>query len=400
MALSLISDGFLPALREKLIVYSFSIFGLLAGLIVASQLGIFQMSPWAIAIYPAILSAKGVTSGLLSGRLSTALHLGTVKPKFFNNTKAFRTLIEALVLITLLTSIVMSCFSLIFGIAFWGITLGAFSEILLVVMATMSLGLLLSFVTIKVAFLSFEKNLDPDVVVYPLMSTVSDIFVTICYILVLNIFFFSNTMGTHVLLLIGIAAVFLALYILAKNFRDQVFLKTVKESLITMVVVAFIVSVTGTILKSISSIVISRKEIYTIYPAVISVVGSVGSVVGSTATTKLSLGLLSPSLSSIKNHSKTIFTSWVASLAVFIVLCVGSLLINGVLLPMTFLSLSSVLILTNLIAVSIIVLLSYVIAILTFMKGLDPDNFVIPIESSFADSITSIALLVALLIFG
>ena len=182
--------------------------------------------------------------------------------------------------------------------------------------------------------------------------------------------------------------------------RIKSVLKTVKESLITMVVVAFIVSVTGTILKSISSIVISRKEIYTIYPAVISVVGSVGSVVGSTATTKLSLGLLSPSLSSIKNHSKTIFTSWVASLAVFIVLCVGSLLINGVLLPMTFLSLSSVLILTNLIAVSIIVLLSYVIAILTFMKGLDPDNFVIPIESSFADSITSIALLVALLIFG
>jgi len=47
-------------------------------------------------------------------------------------------------------------------------------------------------------------------------------------------------------------------------------------------------------------------------------------------------------------------------------------------------------------AVTAIVLISYAVSILTFKKGLDPDNFVIPIESSLADSITSIALLVAL----
>jgi cation transporter-like permease len=62
----------------------------------------------------------------------------------------------------------------------------------------------------------------------------------------------------------------------------------------------------------------------------------------------------------------------------------------------TFLTFSALLLATNVIAVSAIVLISYAVAILTFKKGLDPDNFVIPIESSLADSITSIALLVAL----
>jgi cation transporter-like permease len=55
---------------------------------------------------------------------------------------------------------------------------------------------------------------------------------------------------------------------------------------------------------------------------------------------------------------------------------------------------------TNLIAVFIIVVISFAIAIATFRKGLDPDNFVIPIESSLADGITTIALLVALFLIG
>jgi cation transporter-like permease len=40
------------------------------------------------------------------------------------------------------------------------------------------------------------------------------------------------------------------------------------------------------------------------------------------------------------------------------------------------------------------------VAILTFKKGLDPDNFVIPIESSIADSVTTVALLAAIFLTG
>jgi len=58
------------------------------------------------------------------------------------------------------------------------------------------------------------------------------------------------------------------------------------------------------------------------------------------------------------------------------------------------------LLITNLIAVFIIVISSFAIAIATFRKGLDPDNFVIPIESTLADGITTITLLAALLLTG
>ena len=386
-------------LKETSIAYVFDIGGLLAGFMVASQLGIFAKAEWVIAVYPAILSAKGVIGGLLSGRLSTALHLGTIHPRFFTNTKSFYKLLEALVVITLATSVAMSSIAIVFGTLFWGITFADFPAILSVVMATMALGLLLSLITIKVSFVSFKRGLDPDIVVYPIMSTVADIFITLFYIGVISLFF-AGYLGSWAIAAIALAFGFLVFYILPKNMHEVNFIKTIKESMTTMLIVAFVVNVTGTVLKQISYFVAERKEVFTVYPALIDTIGDVGSVVGSTATTKLALGLLTPSLASMRNHAKNIFSAWSASLMVFVILAILSLAINGVFSLPSFLSLISVLLIANVIAVTAIVLLSYSISILTFKKGLDPDNFVIPIESSFADSITTIALLVALLLIG
>ena len=388
---------FLKALKETLIAYSFDFGGLLAGFVLAAQLNVFQLSQWAIAVYPAIVSAKGVIGGLLSGRLSTALHIGTVYPRFFGNTRSFYTLCAALTVITLATSIAMSLVSLVFGLLFWGITIADFLTILRVVVATMALGLLLTLVTVKVAFITFERGLDPDVIVYPIMSTAADVFITICYVLVLSLTYLSD-FGQHMVSLVVLLQVALILYILPRNIHDKEFLKTIRESLLTMTLVAFIVNVTGTVLKRISIVVEERKEIYTVYPALIDMVGDVGSVVGSTATTKLALGLLRPYLSAMKNHAMQILSAWTASVMMFVLLAVSSLLINNIFTPYRLIGLASVLLVTNLIAVAAIVLVSFLVSIITFQRGLDPDNFVIPIESSLADSMTSIALLVGLIL--
>lgn len=386
----------LSFLKEALVAFAFNIGGILAGFIVASQLNVFQLSPWAIAVYPAILTARGVISGLFSGRLSTALHIGTIHPRLRGNTKNFHMLFKSIIFITLETSIAMSLVSMIFGSLFWGITFVDFSDILIVTSATMVLGLANSLITIEIAFISFKKGLDPDVIVYPVMSTVADIVITLCYVFTLNLFFLSGSIGRYIVIFLGVLLITLALDVLPRCIHDQGFVKTIKESLLTLVFVAFIVNVTGTVLKGISEIVGSKKEIYTVYPALIDTVGDVGSVVGSTATTKLALGLLKPSFHAIRNHVARISATWAASMIMFIVYSVLSLLTQGMFTLNAFLTFSALLLAANVIAVSAIVLISYAVAILTFKKGLDPDNFVIPIESSLADSITSIALLVVL----
>jgi mgtE-like transporter len=84
----------------------------------------------------------------------------------------------------------------------------------------------------------------------------------------------------------------------------------------------------------------------------------------------------------------------------FFVLAGLSPIVNGTLSLSTFSNILTILLIANVIAVSGIILLSYGISILTFQRGLDPDNFVIPLESSFADSLMSIALLAALVLVG
>ncbi|MEM3194187.1 MAG: magnesium transporter, partial [Candidatus Bathyarchaeia archaeon] len=90
--------------------------------------------------------------------------------------------------------------------------------------------------------------------------------------------------------------------------------------------------------------------------------------------------------------------SWLASIIIFIALSLLSLILNGLLEPLAFISLTLTLIMTNIIAIPVIVAISYIVSILTFKRGLDPDNFVIPIESSLADNITTIALLITILL--
>ena len=110
-----VSKSFWMMFKETSLAFSFGLAGVFAGFMVASQSGIFGLEPWVLALYPAVISAKGVGSGLLSGRLSTGLHLGTVYPKFFGNTKSFYKLIEVLIVLTLITSVTICAISLVFS---------------------------------------------------------------------------------------------------------------------------------------------------------------------------------------------------------------------------------------------------------------------------------------------
>jgi mgtE-like transporter len=387
-------------LKEALVAFSFDALGIFAGFTFAYYMGAFQLSEWVIALYPSILTGRGVVNGILSGRLGTALHLGTIKPQFRENTDRFYMLFRSVIAITLQTSILLGVASVLFGSLLWGITAADYVNVFLIILATMSIGMVTSLITMQVAFFSFKKAWDPDVIVYPVMSTIADITMTVCFVLVLSLFFQLGFFGRIAVALFGLILVITTLVILPKCIHDKQFTKTIKETLSTLLAIAIIVNVTGTVLRQISETISSRKEIFTVYPALIDTVGDVGSVVGSTATTKLVLGLVNPVFSSIKKHAPRILATWAASLIMFIMYAVLSLLTQASPLNRGFLSFILLLLTTNLIAVFIIVIISFAIAIATFRKGLDPDNFVIPIESSLADSITTAALLIALLLIG
>jgi mgtE-like transporter len=393
-------NRFAQPFKQSLFSLSFIVGAILAGIMLSLHMQFFGEHPWALAVYPGMLSMRGVIGGLFSGRLSTGLHIGTVRIGFTKNTRKFYTLWRATIVLTLESSIMLGIVASLFGIFFWGIDFMDSIAILGVVTATMALSLLLiSPITVAVSVLSFRRGLDPDVVVYPVISTIADVFVTICYILVLNASFSSGYAGYYLIGFVNLVFLLLVSYVVFRDIREEDFVMTIKESFLTIVSVAFIVNVTGSFLARITEVVGSRSEIYIVYPALIDTIGAVGSIVGSTATTKLALGTLKSSFSSIKQHLNEIGGAWAASLVMFMLYSIISCVTQG--MPvLKFLRFMVLLFATNILAALSMIIIAYAIGVLTYRKGWDPDNFVIPIESSLADTITTVALLAALTVIG
>jgi len=379
---------------------SFDLAGLLAGTLLALYLGVFSLAPWTLALFPGVLSIRGAIGGLFSGRLSTALHVGTIRASYTKNTKNFYLLLHAVITLTFVSSIVLGLAASLFGAVLWKATLTDSLDMLTVMITTMGLSLIfIPPLTIGVSILSFKHGLDPDVIVYPVTSTTDDLIVTVCYILVLNMFFWLTQLGRYLMILFDLIFFSIVFYFSIKNYREKEFMKTVKEFLLTLLLVAFIVNVTGSTLSRIHEYIQAiggKPEVYVVYPALIDTLGGVGSIVGSTATTKLALGLISSSFSSIRKHLTEIGGAWMASLVMFTIYSMISFLTRRITALDDLMRFMAQLLVTNILAVSSIVIISYAVAIFTYRRGWDPDNFVIPIESSLADGITTISLLIAL----
>ena len=385
------------SLGQSILSLSFDILGLLTGTLLILYLGVLSIdeAPWALFLFPGILSVRGAVGGLFSGHLGTGLHLGTIKATFTKNTKDFQTLLRVIITLALVSGVSVGTGTWIFGLFLWNATVIDFIQLLTVITATMALSVVfVSPLTMVFSVLSFRRGLDPDVVVYPITSPVSDIINTVCYVLSLGLFFMFGSVGRYLILLLDIIFISFVIYILIRNIGEIKFVETIREFLLTLVFVTIIVNITGSLLDKISGITSGRK-IYAVYPAIIATIGGVGSIIGSTATTKLALGLIKPSFSSIKEHINEIGGAWLASIVMFIVYVILSSVIIGTTLGGLLIFMGQLLI-TNIFAVAIMVFVAYAVAIYTFRRGWNPDNFVIPVESSLADTVTTAAALVAL----
>jgi mgtE-like transporter len=386
------------SLGQSLLSLSVDTVGLLTGVLLVLYLGVLSIdeAPWALFLFPGILSVRGAVGGLFSGHLGTGLHLGTIKATFTKNTKDFQTLLRVIVTLALVSGFSVGTGTWIFGLFLWNATVIDFVQLLAVITATMALSVVfVSPLTMLFSVLSFRRGLDPDVVVYPITSPVSDIINTGCYVLSLGLFFLLGSVGRYVVLLLDVVFVSFVLYILIRNISETKFVETIREFLLTLVFVTIIVNITGSLLGKISSIT-SGKNIYAVYPAIIATIGGVGSIIGSTATTKLALGLIKPSFSSIKEHINEIGGAWLASIVMFVLYVILSSFISGTTAVGDLMVFTGQLLTTNILAVVVMLFVAYAVAIYTFRRGWNPDNFVIPIESSLADTVTTAAVLVAL----
>ncbi len=393
-------DRLIETFKQSFLALAFDLGGLLAGSILVVFSDILSLVPWVLIIYPSIISMRGVIGGFFSGRLSTALHLGTVRPGFLNNTGSFRVLVYSTVILTLQSSLMMGGLAYFINVSFWGTEAIESLRIFSAILTTMGLSLLfVSPVTVGISIISFKRGLDPDIIVYPIMSTLGDILVTLCFVLSLKLLF-SGFLGSLLTWLFDAAFILFVIFLLVRNREAEGLSRTIKEFSLTLIVVTLIVNLTGNLLGRIGELIGRKEEIYVLYPALIDTIGDVGSIVGSTMTTKLALGTADSSFKSIRKNLPEIGGVLISSGIWFLLFSLVSLyLTRRTIVLNDLLILAAVLSSLNILAGPIMATVSYSLAVLTFRQGLDPDNFVIPCESSLSDSVTTASLLLVLFLF-
>ena len=398
--LARLKGRFSESFKQSFLALAFDLGGLLAGSILVAFSDVLSLAPWVLIIYPSIISMRGVIGGFFSGRLSTALHLGTVRPSLLNNTRNFRVLVYLTVILTLQSSLMMGALAYFINVSLWGTRAIESLSIFSAILTTMGLSLFfVSPVTIGISILSFKHGLDPDIIVYPIMSTVGDILVTLCFVLSLKLLF-SGFLGSLSSWLFDAAFILSVVFLLAKYRKSEGLSRTIREFSLTLLVVTLIVNLTGNLLGRIGKLIGRRMEIYVLYPALIDTIGDVGSIVGSTTTTKLALGTVDSSFRSIRKSIPEIGGACLSSALWFLFFSFTSLyLAHRSIVLNDFLTLAAILLSLNVLAAPMMATISYGLAVLTFRNGLDPDNFVIPCESSLSDSVTTACLLLVLYLF-
>ena len=383
----------------------FNIGGLFAGRSAILLGDLQQFLAWVFLIYPLLLTVRGDINGILSGKLGTALHLGSIKPSWKKNTSRFHQLVGFIFLLSFYDAILVGFVSTLLGFLL-NITINLL-EVMIISVTTFVMGSIISLIlTSSLTFFIFKRKGDPDVYVYPIMSSINDILITLLFI---GVCYFYRTWLTNVNLhlyfglpLLLIITSLVIFYIL--KYRKETYVKnSIMQSLPTITITNLIAAGTGAVLVSFQSILNQTPILIVFYPALLSTVGGQGSIIANTSTTRLHLGTIKPSFSFFKS-SHFFNTFFGIIIAGFLLNLIYSILSTAIFPKgMTFAlywKFLAILIITNLLSFAVIGFIAIGAAFLTYRFGLDPDNLVNPLLSSSADLITtSIIVLSYILIF-
>jgi len=379
---------------EAFFALSFDILGLIAGFITSLVASYVVKMPWILIVYPPLLTVRGNISGTFSGRLSTALHLGLIKPRIRRNTNYFYNLRATVLSMSFINALTVGFLS--YSVSFF---FGSSSDVsllifLLVALLSMMIPTCISifFLAPLIAFSSYKKGFDPDVVVYPVLSTTNDIIVSATYVLIIMMLIFFKKI--FMVLSYVLISLFVLLFLHYLKYRtDEDFKKTFLEGMPTVIILTVISNFAGGALSRLKYQIERHPYILVIYPCLIDSVGDEGSIIASTITTKLSLGNIKPSFKEMSKYDSGTYILGTFS-AGFIVFSVFAI-IGGLTYAFSFIEVLRsiiIVILTNIFLMVPLTFISLGSALITFKRGLNPDNFTIPIIASLSDFLTTITL--------
>lgn len=168
----------------------------------------------------------------------------------------------------------------------------------------------------------------------------------------------------------------------------------IKQSLFALIICAFADIFAGIYLTSMIDFLILLPGILTMLPAAIDMRGNVYASMGSRLSTGLHTGEITPNLRGSKLIAENIYSSLIQTLIMAAVIAFFAM-VGGIILQnqtIGFVHLFFISLFASLIAAIGLILTTILVAILSFKKGLDPDNVSSPLIASIGDILNVISL--------
>lgn len=143
--------------------------------------------PIFLMLVPSLSDLGNDVACIISSKITTLLALGVIKPKLERN-EALEGNITSILIVGVLSSLYMGIINFIAAERVGLDTIPIHRLLLICVIAVAMLTLLVSGVTVGIAFITWRKGLDPDNVTIPISTSISDIIAIFSLLIAIRIF--------------------------------------------------------------------------------------------------------------------------------------------------------------------------------------------------------------------
>jgi len=371
---------------------------LIAGILLSGMTDTLSILPGLLVLIPGAIGMRGNIFGALGSRLGSNLHIGTLSPELKKSPILNQNIISAMIL-----TIIMSIF-LAFAAKGFCILLG-FESISIVDFTVISVlggifsGALLLPATILISIKSYENGWDPDNVTTPLIAASGDLFTIPSILLAVQILFWiRNGLTETILFVIFIIMGIIGFIIGIKNGNELK--RIIKHSTPALFLSSLFGTTAGTVLNGSFSTILSNPSILALVPLFSGESGDLVSILGARLSSGLHIGSIESSLRPTEGALRNF--GIILILAIIIYPMIGVLAHFGALfLGIPSVGIDKMVIISTLAGFMLtpfMLLIAFYLNIISYRRGLDPDNIVIPLSTSLTDPVANTFLVIMVML--
>ena len=400
---SFITNSSYSLIKQSLFALVICAFGdLFAGVILSNMTFFLKAWPGLLTLIPGAIGMRGNIFGAFGSRLGTNLNLGILSPKFEKSKILNHNIISSIIL-TMILSVFLALITKFLCVVSGLPSIPLADFIIISFLAGMISSIIMLPISMLISLKSFQHGWDPDNITTPLIAAFGDFFTLPSIILSVMILSLFN----DIVILRDVVGVLIVVFVIVCCYfgvksSDDI-LGIVKQSAPILLVCSLLGSFAGGVLNNFADTLLSKGSLLTLVPLFSGESGNLVSILGARLSSSLHSGLIESSFSFDKYTLRN-FTGIIV-LAIIIYPLIGFLanfshvVVGGV--DVGFLSIILISLIAGVLLILIMQLIVYYISIVSYRKGLDPDNIVIPLSTSLTDSIaTLILVLISIFVFS